>query len=100
MERRLPRWSELRQLIRIEPPAFRREERLERAATIWDLRRMGRRRTPRAVFDYVDGAAEAEISLRRSRNAFRRVEFVPSVLRDVSKVDTSATILGKPASLP
>lgn len=61
---------------------------------------MGRRRTPRAVFDYVDGAAEAEISLRRSRNAFRRVEFVPSVLRDVSKVDTSATILGKPASLP
>ena len=49
-----------------------------RAATVWDLRRMGRRRTPRAVFDYVDGAAEAEISLHRSREAFRHIEFVPA----------------------
>jgi len=100
MERRLPRWSEIRQLIQMEPPALRRDSRLARAATIWDLRRMGQRRTPRAVFDYVDGAAEAEISLHRSREAFRRVEFVPSVLRDVSKVDTTTTILGKPASMP
>ncbi len=74
--------------------------RLARAATIWDLREMGRKRTPRAVFDYVDGAAEAEISLRRSREAFDEVEFHPSVLRDVATVDTSTTVLGRHSALP
>jgi L-lactate dehydrogenase (cytochrome) len=52
------------------------------------------------VFDYVDGAAETEASLRRSREAFARIEFRPSVLRDVSTVDLATTILGRPASLP
>lgn len=70
------------------------------AATIWDLRRIGRRRTPRAAFDYVDGAAEAEITLRRSREVYRRVEFLPNVLRDVAEVDTATTILGEPSTLP
>ncbi len=55
---------------------------------------------PRAVFDYVDGAAETETSLRRSREAYERVEFIPSVLRDVSEVDTSTTILGRRTALP
>lgn len=84
----------------MKPARFGRRARVEEAATIWELRRVGRRRAPKAVFDYVDGAAEAEISLHRSREAYRRVEFVPSVLRDVSKVDTSTSILGTPASLP
>jgi len=48
----------------------------------------------------VDGAAENESSLRRSREAFARVEFLPRVLRDVSAVDTSTTILGSRSSLP
>jgi len=52
------------------------------------------------VFDYVDGAAESETSLRRSRDAYARVEFVPSILQDVSAVDTSTTILGAGAALP
>jgi L-lactate dehydrogenase (cytochrome) len=52
------------------------------------------------VFDYVDGAAETETSIRRSREAYARVEFVPSVLRDVSTVQTSTTILGRPSALP
>jgi L-lactate dehydrogenase (cytochrome) len=52
------------------------------------------------VFDYTDGAAESETSLRRSRDAFARIEFVPSVLQDVSRVDTSTTILGRPSALP
>ena len=89
MERRAPRWSELRDLIQLRAPRLSRAARIEGAATIWDLRRLGRGRTPRAPFDYVDGAADAEIGLRRSRDAYRRVEFVPSVLRDVSAVDTS-----------
>jgi L-lactate dehydrogenase (cytochrome) len=100
-ERRLPRWSELRPLLR--PRRFEldaAERRLARAATIDDLRSIAMRRTPRAVFDYADGAAEREIGLRRSREAFSRVELVPTMLRDVSHVDTATTILGRPARLP
>ena len=100
-ERRLPRWSELRPLLaprrpQLDPTA----RRLARAATIDDLRAIARRRTPRAVFDYADGAAEREIGLRRSREAFARVELIPSALQDVSRIDTSTTILGRPAALP
>jgi L-lactate dehydrogenase (cytochrome) len=76
------------------------ERRLAAAASIWDLRTVARRHVPRAVFDYVDGAAADEISLRRSRDAYARVEFVPSVLRDVAAVDPSTSILGRPAALP
>ena len=68
--------------------------------TIDDLRSEALRRTPRAVFDYVDGAAEAEISLRRSREAFEAVEFHPRILRDVSSVSTATEILGRPAAMP
>ena len=99
--RRLPRWSELRPYLRAQP--MRRsptERRLAGAASISDLREIARRHTPRAVFDYVDGAAESETSLQRARDAFRRLEFIPSVLRDVSSVDPSTTILGHRSELP
>lgn len=100
VERRRPRWSELRELIKVGAPRLSREARVAGAATIWDLRRIGRRRTPRAAFDYADGAAEAEITLRRSREVYQRVEFLPNVLRDVAEVDTTTTILGEPSTLP
>ena len=61
---------------------------------------MARRRTPRAAFDYVDGAAGAEISLRRARDLFAQLEFCPSVLRDVSDVDTGVTVLGARSEVP
>ena len=77
-----------------------RTRRLRRAASVADLRLIARRRTPRAVFDYCDGAADGEQSLRRARAAFARVEFQPSVLHDVSTIDTSRDILGKRAALP
>jgi L-lactate dehydrogenase (cytochrome) len=99
--RRLPRWSELKPYLRTGPVRLNpTDRRLASAATIWDLRSVARRHVPRAVFDYVDGAAETETSLRRSREAFARVEFVPSVLQDVSTVDASTSILGQPAALP
>ncbi len=101
VQRRLPRPSELAPLLR--PAPFVRDataRRLRRAASVADLRLIARRRTPRAVFDYCDGAADGEQSLRRAREAFARVEFHPSVLRDVSTVDTSRDILGKRAALP
>jgi L-lactate dehydrogenase (cytochrome) len=100
-ERRLPRWSELRPLLRPRPLQLDpTERRLSRALTVADLRAAARRRTPRAVFDYTDGAAEAESSLRRATEAFERVEFRPRVLRDVTAVDTTTSILGRPSALP
>jgi L-lactate dehydrogenase (cytochrome) len=74
--------------------------RLAHAASIRDLRLLARRRAPRAVFDYTDGGAGDEISLRRSRAAFARVEFRPRVLRDVSCLDLTTTILGSAAAMP
>ncbi len=52
------------------------------------------------MFDYVDGAAESEASLARARRTFADVEFQPRVLRDVSEVDTSTTVLGRRSELP
>ncbi len=52
------------------------------------------------MFDYTDGAAGQELALLRSRRAYARLEFVPTVLRDVSAVDLTTTILGRPASAP
>jgi L-lactate dehydrogenase (cytochrome) len=101
VQRRIPRFSELKPLLR--PAPFVRdatERRLARAASIADLRDIARRRTPRAVFDYTDGAADGELSLSRARDAWSRVEFSPSVLRDVSAVDTSREILGQRSALP
>jgi L-lactate dehydrogenase (cytochrome) len=97
--RRLPRWSELSPLLSVQPPAFG-AQRVDTAADLGDLRYLARRRTPRPVFDYVDGAAGDEVTLRRNRQAFSRVEFRPSVLRDVSRVDPSTTLLGGPSALP
>ena len=99
--RQLPRPAELRELLSFRKPDFDlRRRRLNAALTIEDLRTIARRRTPRAAFDYTDGAADAEISLARSRQAFRDIEFHPSILRDVSRVDTSTTVFGGPSSLP
>ena len=100
-DRRLPRWSELRPLLAPRPPELDpTARRLARAASVSDLRAIARRRAPRAVFDYADGAADTETGLRRSREAFARVELIPRALRDVSSVDPSTTIFGRPAALP
>lgn len=74
--------------------------RLRAAANVDDLRAIARRRLPGGVFDYVDGGAEDEITYRRNQTDLARWEFVPSVLRDVTSVDTSTTLLGRPAPLP
>ncbi len=101
MERRLPRRHDLAPLVRFRPPVWSaKERRLARALTIEDLRRVAKRRTPQAAFDYTDGAADGEVSLARARQAFADVEFVPGVLRDVSRVDTGREVLGGRADLP
>jgi L-lactate dehydrogenase (cytochrome) len=76
------------------------KRRLQRAASIEDLRRIARRRLPGGVFDYIDGGAEDEVAMDRNTRGFRELEFVPRVLRDMGNVDTTGTILGREVPLP
>lgn len=76
------------------------QRRLARCYTIADLRGAARRRLPRGVFDYIDGGAEDETSLRRNTAAFSDLELVPGYLRGVAEVDSATTILGVPSALP
>src|ERR671912_159058 len=70
------------------------------AVNIEDLRRLAKRRLPRAIFDFFDGGAEDEVTLRENRAAFERVRLLPRVLVDVSKIQTAVDLLGKPSSMP
>src|SRR5258706_13910740 len=70
------------------------------AINIEDLRLMARRRLPRAIFDFFDGGAEAEVTLRENRAAFERVKLLPKVLVDVAAVDLKTEVLGKTSNLP
>jgi L-lactate dehydrogenase (cytochrome) len=100
-QRQVPKPEEIFELLQFKKPEFDlKKRRLESALTIYDLRDIARRRTPRAAFDYTDGAAEGELSMSRARQAFEDVEFHPSILRDVSKVDTSVEVFGGPSALP
>ena len=101
MKRQVPSVRELASLLHFRLPRLRtRKNRLASALTIWDLREIAKRRTPRGPFDYTDGAAEKELSLARARQAFDDIEFTPGILRDVSLVDTSSLVLGGPVALP
>jgi (S)-mandelate dehydrogenase len=73
---------------------------LSRAFSIEDLRGIAKKRLPRAIFDFFDGGAEDEITLRGNRAAFERLRLLPRVLVDVAQVDTKVRIFGSEANLP
>lgn len=99
--RRIPRPGDFRGLVGFGSlDGSRLDRRLARCASLDDVRQLALRRVPRPVFDYVDGAAMSEATLRRAREAFDRVEFTPRVLRDVSTIDTRVEIQGQAAALP
>jgi L-lactate dehydrogenase (cytochrome) len=101
VDRRIPKFHDLAPLMQFKRPTFDlKAKRLREALTIEDLRRIAKRRTPTAAFDYTDGSAEAEISLRRARQAFRDVQFNPAILHDVASVDTGWDVLGKRVEQP
>ncbi len=70
------------------------------AINIDDLRKMAQRRLPRMVFDYIDGGAEDEITLRRQVDRYTDYELQWNSLVDISKIDTAATVFGQPSPLP
>jgi L-lactate dehydrogenase (cytochrome) len=101
VRRQVPKPAEVLELMKfrkVEPNLKKR--RLASALTIEDLRRIARRRTPAAAFDYTDGGAEGEVSMSRSVQAFEDVEFHPAILNDVSEVNTSTQVLGGSSALP
>jgi L-lactate dehydrogenase (cytochrome) len=101
VKRQFPQPDEIFELMKFKRPELdAKKRRLDAALTIYDLRTIARRRTPKAAFDYTDGAAEGELSLARARQAFEDIEFHPRILRDVSAIDTSSTIFGGPSALP
>jgi len=82
------------------PSVISHKRLLGKAQNVEDLALVARKRTPKVVFDYVAGSAVAEIAYERSRAAYARIELNSNVLRDVSEIDTTETILGKKVDLP
>jgi L-lactate dehydrogenase (cytochrome) len=65
-----------------------------------DFRRLAERRLPRPIFDYIDGAADDEVTHRRNTTSFERCDLVPNVLRGVETVDLSVTVMGQKLAMP
>src|SRR5436190_11492805 len=73
---------------------------VSRAVNIADLRLMAKRRLPRMVFDYIDGGAEREWTLKENMRAFEDVMFRPRSAVATPKCDLGTTVLGTPIDLP
>ncbi len=91
----------IRSVARFQRPTRDRVgRRLSRAGSWEDLRGLARRRLPRGCFDYIDGGAEDERTLRANVDAFADVVFAPRVLQGLREVSPVASILGSPAAYP
>jgi len=101
MERQFPRWKNIKPLLGWSVPKFPLQDRkLKKAVNLAELRILASKRVPKAVFDYVDGGANDEISYKRSAEVFSNVQFNARVLRDVSKIDLTTRIVGQDSALP
>jgi len=101
VKRQFPKWSELSPLLKFTSPQLpSRKKRLSKALTIWDLRAIAKRRTPKGPFDYTDGAAESEVTLERARRAYLDLEFRPNILVDVKNVSLECEVLGEKFAMP
>src|SRR5437763_15079364 len=65
-----------------------------------DFRKLAKRRLPGPIFDYIDGAADDEVTLRRNTASFERCDLLPSVLRGVETVDLSVTVMRQKLAMP
>lgn len=74
--------------------------RLKDCHNFHDFRRMAQRRLPGPIFNYIDGGADDEVTLRRNAESFERCDLVPNVLRGVTEVDLSVTVMGQKLAMP
>lgn len=65
-----------------------------------DFRRMAQQRLPGPIFNYIDGAADDEVTYRRNTESFDTCDLVPNVLRGVSEIDMSVTVMGQKLAMP
>jgi L-lactate dehydrogenase (cytochrome) len=95
------RVREMRRLVQLRPVTLdATQRRLAACYDVADLRRVARRRIPRPVFDYVDGAADEELAVAANASAFRAWRFLPRVLASVETVDLSCSVLGSALPAP
>ena len=93
--------NSIRSVVKFRKLEINRTKRLLRkAANVEDLRKLAKRRLPIGVFDYIDGGAEDEITLRENVEAYRKVSFKPRVLRDMANIDTSTSLFGRKLAFP
>ena len=101
MKRQFPRWKNIKPLLGWSLPKDPLADRkLKKVVNLAELRLLSKKRVPKAVFDYVDGGANDELAYARSQEIYSRVEFKAKVLRDVSKIDLTANIVGQISALP
>lgn len=67
---------------------------------IEDFRRLAKQRLPWPVFDYIDGAADDELTKQRNTDAYSECDLVPDVLAGVAEIETSVTVMGRKSALP
>lgn len=101
MKRQFPRWKNIKPLLGWSLPKDPFADRkLKKVVNLAEMRLLSKKRVPKAVFDYVDGGANDELAFIRSQEVYSRVEFRARVLRDVSKIDLTANIVGQKSALP
>ena len=101
MKRQFPRWKNIKPLLGWSLPKDPFADRkLKKVVNLAEMRLLSKKRVPKAVFDYVDGGANDELAFIRSQEIYSRVEFRARVLRDVSKIDLTANIVGQKSALP
>src|SRR5699024_2231808 len=101
LQHHVPQLKEILPLMKFKVPTLdRRAARLAAVGNVWDIRKIAKRRTPTPAFDYVDGAAQSEITISRSRKYFNDIELIPKILHSTPDVDLSTTIAGGKSSLP
>lgn len=74
--------------------------RLQDCQNFHDFRALAKRRLPSPIFNYIDGAADDEVTLRRNTESFEHCDLVPNVLRGVQNVDMSVTVMGQKLAMP
>ena len=95
------RASEIRRLIQLKPVELNAaRRRLSACHDVHELRKSARRVIPRPVFNYVDGAADEELSMAANARAFRRWRFQPRALTGITTVDTATRLLDRDLPLP
>jgi len=101
VKRQFPRWKNIKPLLGWSLPKDPLADRkLKKVVNLAEMRLLSKKRVPKAVFDYVDGGANDELAYARSQEVYSRVEFKAKVLRDVSKIDLTANIVGQKSALP